>query len=459
MVKNSNTQRNFAEGSVLGHVIRMSVPMMVAQLVNVLYNVVDRVYISNIPATGSLALAGVGVSMPVITLITAFIGLLGQGGVPLCSMARGRGDRPAAESYLGHAFVLLLMVSVLLMGLIWGFIEPVLIIFGATADTMSYARDYLGVYMVGTPFAMLSLGLNGYINAQGFPRRGMGTVLLGAVSNIVLDPIFIFALDMGVAGAAWATVISQCISALWCLSFLSGKKAELRLRRGIFTLNAATIRAMLSLGVTNFFVQFTNALVQTVCNRQLIAWGSELHLSAFVIINSLRLVFMEIVLGFCHGMQPVLGYNYGAGEKRRVLECIRFSAIISMLLAVLLWALIILFPEPIIRIFTSDAELIELTRHCSQIYFCGVFLMSLQGVGQNTFMGLGKARKAVFFSLLRKAFIVAPLTLWLPGLGLGVDGVFWSEPISDLLGGGATFITMLFTVYIPIRRQCKEENQ
>ena len=231
MVKNTPAARNFAQGSVALHIVRMSLPMMAAQLVNILYNVVDRIYIGNIPDHGSLALAGVGVAMPVISVVTAFAALLGQGGVPLCSIARGRGDREEAESYLAHSFRLLLLASVALMALCLVFMDEVLRLFGATAETMDFAADYLGPYMVGTPFAMLSLGLNGYINSQGFPRRGMLTVLLGAVCNIALDPIFIFWLDMGVAGAAWATVISQLVSALWCLAFLCGSKAELRIRR------------------------------------------------------------------------------------------------------------------------------------------------------------------------------------------------------------------------------------
>ena len=436
---------------MVGHIVRMSLPMMAAQLVNILYNVVDRIYISNIPGTGSLALAGVGVAMPVISLVTAFAALLGQGGVPLCSIARGRGDREEAESYLGHSFLLLLAASVLLMASVWGFMGPILRLFGATAETFDFAADYLRPYMAGTPFAMLSLGLNGYINAQGFPRRGMLTVLLGAVSNILLDPLFIFVFDMGVAGAAWATVISQLLSALWCLGFLRSREAELRIRRGSLRLRAKTVRAMLALGITGFCMQFTNALVQTVCNRQLIAWGGELYISAFVIINSLRMVFMETVLGFSHGMQPVLGFNHGAGERKRELECIRYSAAISLALALLLWLAVLLFPETLIRIFTADEALTAVTLRCVRIYFCGFFFLAFQGVGQSTFLGLGMAKKAVFFSLLRKAILVVPLVLWLPGLGLGVDGVFWSEPISDVLGGAASFITMLLTVYFPTR--------
>ena len=459
MVKSGGARRSFAGGSVVGHIVRMSVPMMLAQLVNILYNVVDRIYISNIPGTGSFALAGVGVAMPVISLVTAFTGLLGQGGVPLCSMARGRGDNEEAQRCLGHAFVLLLGAAAILMAVVWGFMVPLLRLFGATAETGIYAESYLRVYMIGAPFAMLGLGLNGYINAQGFPRRGMMTVLLGALSNILLDPLFIFALDMGVAGAAWATVLSQLLSAVCCLSFLFGKKAELRLRPGGFVLRGSMVKAMLGLGITNFVMQFTNVLVQTACNRQLIAWGSELHLSAFVIINSLRLIFVEIVMGFCHGMQPVLGFNYGAGEKERVLRCIRYSAAISVTLGVLLCAAIWFFPRQIIGIFTSDPALMTVAQHSVQIYFCGFFFMSLQGIGQNTFLSLGQAKKAVFFALLRKAFLVVPLTLLLPGLGFGVDGVFWSEPISDTVSGCVAFATMLLTVYFPIRRQYKEELQ
>lgn len=448
---------DFSKGSIPRVITGMALPLMAAQLVNVLYNIVDRIYIGNIPGYGSLALAGLGVAAPVILAISAFTGLFGVGGVPLFSIARGRGDEDEAGRIMGTSFSLLMICAVVLMAAAWALLKPSMLLFGATEDILPFAVEYLAVYIVGTPFVMASIGMNGYINAQGFPKRGMLTVLMGAAANIVLDPLFIYTLNMGVRGAAWATVISQAISAVWCLSFLTGKKAELPLPRRFVAPTWKMTGRIAALGVTNFIVAFTNSLIQVLTNRQLGFYGGELHLSAIVIINSLRSVFIEVTHGFSAGMQPVLGYNYGAGEKARVLHCIRFTTLATVGISAVVWLLFELLPQFFLRLFTPDAELIALAVPAVRIYFCGISFMALQAIGQSTHVGLGEAKKSIFFSLLRKVFIVTPLVLLLPKTGLGAWGVYWSEPISDLLGGGACFITMMLTVYRPIRLELKKE--
>lgn len=451
--------RDFTQGSVPSVVMSMALPLMAAQLVNVLYNIVDRVFIGHIPDVGSLALTGVGLALPVITVISAFAGLFGQGGAPLCSIARGKGDEEEAASVMGNAFTMLLLASLVLMCVGWAVMRPALMLLGGSENTIDYGCDYLRIYLIGTPFVFLSLGMNVYINAQGFPGRGMLTVLLGAVANTVLDPLFIFGFGMGVKGAAWATVFAQLLSAVWCLSFLFGKKTPLELSLRTMRLRKKRVGRMLSLGVSNFIVGVTNSLVQAVANYQLGIFGGDLYVGALTVINSLRTVFIEMIRGFGAGLQPVIGYNYGAGRKDRVLSCIRFSFTASTVFAVAVWAVFELLPGSLVRLMTPDPVLIAAAVPAVRIYYCGLAFMSLQFVAQNTFQGLGRAKYAIIFSLLRKAVLVVPLTLLLPHLwGLGVNGVFWAEPISDIIGGSTAVITMYFTVYRPIQREWKKET-
>ncbi len=449
---------DFTQGPIPRVILNMAIPLIAAQLVNVLYNVVDRIYIGHIADIGDMALTGVGIALPVITVVSAFAGLFGQGGAPLCSIARGRGDREEAERIMGNSLSMILLSSVVLMAVAWAVRTPVLMALGATKNTIGYARDYLTVYLVGTPFALISLGMNPYINVQGFPRRGMMTVLLGAVANILLDPLFIFTFGMGVRGAAAATVLSQILSAVWCLGFLKGKKALLRLDRQTMKPVGRVIRRIVSMGVTNFVMMSTNSVVQAIANMQLVAFGGDLYVGAMTIINSLRTVMTEVLHGLGAGTQPVLGYNYGAGEKRRVLEGIRFNALAGIVFTALVWAAFELFAPFFVGIFTTQKELAETAVRAVRIYFCGITFMALQFGAQSVFQGLGRARSAITFSLLRKIVIVVPLMLILPSAGLGADGVFWSEPISDVLGGGIAFLTMLLTVYRPISRSLKEDG-
>lgn len=438
---------DFSTGSVRRHIIAQAVPLMLAQLVQLLYNIVDRIYIGHLPETGSMALTGLGITFPVIVLIAAFTSLFGQGGTPLFSIARGKKDTREAEAILGNVFALLLGASVILFVVCYTLRRPILFLFGASEASYVYADQYLQIYLLGTLFSMLTTGLNGFINAQGFPKFGMITTLLGAVINIVLDPLFIFTFNMGVRGAALATVISQGISALWVMRFLTGKKAILTLKRQHIRIDPARTRRICSLGTSGFVMQGTNCLVQIVCNNQLQAFGGDLYVGIMTVLNSVREILSLPMSGISNGGQPVMGYNYGAGRNDRVKECIRFTAVLGFVYTLVAWILVMLLPRQLMGIFASDAATIDHGVEAMFIYFFGFVFMTFQFVGQNTFLALGRSKQAIFFSLLRKAFIVVPLTLLLPHVGFGVNGVFLAEPISNAVGGLAAFITMWFTVY------------
>ncbi|OUN20678.1 MATE family efflux transporter [Flavonifractor sp. An82] len=429
----------------------MAVPMTVAQLINILYNVVDRMYLGRLP--GHLALTGLGLCLPIISIVMGFANLCGMGGAPLCSICRGRGEDEEAEQIMGNSFALLLLLGASLTVLCLIFRRPILYLFGASDVTFPYANDYLTIYILGTLFVMISLGMNPFINAQGFSRMGMITVAVGAAVNIVLDPIFIFLLGMGVRGAALATVISQACSAVWVLKFLTGRRALLKLRLSALRLRAGRVKRILSLGTSGFVMSMTNSLAQVLCNASLETYGGDLYVGVMTVINSIREIITMPVQGITNGCQPVLGYNYGAGQYERVRQGIRFTTVLTVGYSMAAWAVVMLLPGPLIRIFNDEADLIAAGIPAFRIYFATFFFMAFQFIGQSTFVGLGRSRSAVFFSLLRKAFIVAPLTLILPLVGFGADGVFLAEPISNVLGGLACILTMYFTVYRRLGRE------
>ncbi len=448
----ADRQNDFSRGSIPSNIMRLALPMTAAQLVNVLYSVVDRIYLGHLADGDSLALTGIGVAMPIISIIMGFANLCGTGGAPLCSISRGEGDDAEAERIMGNAFTLLIILgaAVTAFFLIWK--EPILYLFGASPDTFPYADDYMTIYLCGTLFVMISLGMNPFINAQGFGRVGMMTVMLGAAANIILDPVFIFLFHMGVKGAALATIISQGLSAVWVLAFLTGKKAILRLKLPCLRLELRRVKRIVALGLSGFFVNLTNSLVQVVCNATLQAYGGDTYVGVMTIINSLREVFIMPVHGLTNGSQPVQGYNYGARKYARVREAIRFSVGVTVVYSALFWAVAMAFPGLLIRVFNDSPDIIAIGVPALRIYF-GMFLfMSLQLAGQGVFTGLGRSKQAVFFSLLRKAIINAPLTVLLPLWGMGTTGVFVAEAVSQLVGGLACFITMYFTVYRPLGR-------
>lgn len=438
---------DFSQGRVWKRIVAQAVPLTLAQLVQLLYNIVDRIYIGHMPGAGSAALTGVGLTFPVVTLIAAFTALFSMGGTPLFSIARGAGEEGRARRIMGNVFSLLAITSLLLTAFCLLFRRPIMFLFGASEASYVYANAYLSIYLLGTPFAMLSTGMNGFINAQGFPRIGMLTTVIGAALNLVLDPLFIFVFDMGVSGAALATILSQAVSCLWVLRFLSGEKILLRLERRFMRIEAAIAKKIVSLGAAGFFMQGTNCLVQVVCNATLQTFGGDLYVGVMTVLNSVRSVLELPVYGLTSGAQPVMGFNYGAKLYPRVKQAIRFTALCGTCYNVLAWVLVLLFPEFLMRVFTTDPALIAAGPQALHVYFFGFFFMSFQFAGQTVFQALGFARYAVFFSLLRKAVIVVPLSLLLPRLGLGVTGVFLAEPISNALGGLACFITMYRTVY------------
>ena len=428
-------------------ILAQALPLTVAQLVQLLYNVVDRIYIGHMAGTDGLALTGVGLTFPVVTLIMAFTALFGVGGVPLFSMARGAGENDRAKRILGNSCALLLTSAVVLTVTGYVFCRPILFAFGASEASYVYAKAYMDIYLLGTVFSMLTTGLNGYINAQGFPKIGMYSTILGAVTNIILDPIFIFALDMGVAGAALATVISQGVSAAWVLRFLFSGKPPVSLTRSCIRADRRTTGRIVKLGTANFIMQGTNFLVQVACNTTLQQFGGDLFVGVMTVTNSVREIFMLPVSGIVSGAQPVISFNYGAKAYDRVRAGIRFNTWVGSVYTVIAWGLIVLLPEVFFGIFNDDAAMIAAGVPMLKIYFFGFVFMAFQLAGQTTFQALGDAKHAIFFSLLRKAFIVVPLTLLLPRLGLGVKGVFLAEPISNVIGGLACYGTMRLTVY------------
>ena len=416
-------ENNFARGSIPRHIINLAGPMIVAQLINVLYNVIDRIYIGRIPDVATLAMGGLGLCLPLISIIIAFANLFGMGGAPLCSIARGRGDIEEAEEIMGNSFMLLIIFGIVLtvIGLI--FKEDLLWLFGASEHTIGYANDYMTIYLLGTVFVLIGLGMNSFINSQGFAKIGMMTVLLGAIVNIILDPIFIFGLDLGVKGAAFATVISQFISALWTLRFLTGKKTILKIKKQYLSLKVKYVTKIISLGMAGFMMAITNSIVTIVCNATLQQYGGDLYIAIMTIINSIREV----------------------ASLPRVLQGIKFVTLTALSMMLIVWLAITVFPELFIKIFSHNQEIITHGVSALRLYFFGFFMMSFQMTGQAAAVGLGKSKQAVFFSIFRKVIIVAPLTVILP-IYIGIDGVFIAEAISNFIGGGACYITMWFTI-------------
>ena len=426
---------DFSQGKVSRNILRLGLPMMLAELVHVLYNIVDRMYIGHMPGSGTVALTGLGICFPLITLIGAFANLFSTGGATLATIARGENKDDEAERIMGTSFTMLLLVGAVLTVSMYLSAPAVLRLLGGDDTTLPAALGYC-------------LGMNPFINAQGFPRIGMMTVIIGAVLNIILDPVFIYACGMGVEGAALATVLSQTASAAWVLFFLRCRRAVLRLTR--LTVDAKHLKDIVKLGLTGFTFRVTNSLTQAIVNIMLKAWGgalSTLYVGAMSLINSVREIVSLPNNGIVGGGQSVMSYNYGAKEYRRVSESIRFIFLCSLSVNILMWAMLLFVPRPLFSLFTSDEQLIQKTIECGRIYFGAFPFMALQQTGQSTFVALNRPAHALIFSMLRKVVLVAPLTLLLPGLGLGVHGVFWAEFISQVVGASACFITMYLLIW------------
>ena len=446
----NTTQRargDFSKGSVWKTVVAQAVPVMLAQMVQILYNVVDRVFIGHMPLNGSIALTGVGLAFPITTLIMAFTSLFSVGGTPLFAIARGQKNEKRAETILNQVTFQLILSGIILFFICYFFRKPILYLFGASDLSYPYADAYLKIYLWGTVFTMFATGLNGFINAQGYPGIGMMTILLGAAMNIALDPIFIYTLDMGVSGAAAATIISQGVSALWVLKFFLGKKTMYRFSLRKMLPQFSLIKDIVTLGIAGFIMQATTCANQIICNSALMNYGGDIFVSVYVCMLSIRDVAALPMLSVTSGAQPVISYNYGARKYKRMKTAMKFSAATVLIYAAAIWLMILAFPAQILSVFSSDPTMLETGIPAVRIYFRMFVFMSFQTMGQMTFTALGCTKRAICFSLLRKVFIAIPLVLILPGLGYGVNGIFMAEPVSDVIGGLASFITMYLTLY------------
>ncbi len=454
-------QVDFSRGRISTNMLYTALPMLVAQILNLLYSIVDRIYLGQIPGEGTLALGGIGLVFPIISLITAFTNLYGSGGAPLCSMARGQRNLKQARTCMNTAFTLLVTTSVFIILIGELFAAPILRLFGASTQNLPFALSYMRIYLIGTPFAMISTGMNPYINAQGFSSVGMLTVVIGAVTNIILDPIFIFIFHLNTAGAALATIISQALSALFVITFLRSSKAELKLSLLSFAQMKSQMRLIgdiVSLGASSFVMQFTNSLVSISCNAVLSHFGGDLYISIMTIISSVRQIMDTPIMAVTEGTSPIISYNYGARRPAQIRAAIKLMTILTLIYTGVMWALIFLRPGFFIRIFSQDKMLVQAAIPCLHLYFFAFIFQAFQYCGQTVFKSLNKKKQAIFFSLFRKVIMVVPLTYALPYLfGMGAHGVFQAEPISNVIGGSACFITMLCTILPELNRMANKD--
>ena len=442
---NTQYEERLGTDRMLPLVLRMAFPAVAAQLVNLLYTLVDRIYIGHIPGIGTDALAGVGVTSSIIILISAFSSIVGGGGAPLAAIALGSGDRHRASKILGNGFVLLVAFAVVTSFIAYVFMESILGMIGASPHTLPYAVEYLSIYLLGTVFVEVSVGLNSFINCQGRPAIAMYSVLIGAILNIILDPLFIFTFGMGVKGAALATILSQLCSALWVLLFLTSKQASLRLEWRYMALDKKVVGATLALGLSPFIMASTESLVGFVLNSGLEVYG-DIYVSALAIMQAAMLCVSVPLTGFAQGFVPIVSYNYGHGYKERVKECFKIVLIVMFSFNFLLILLMIGFPDTVAMAFTGDQALIDTVRSMMPLFLAGMTIFGLQRACQNMFVALGQARVSIFIALLRKVILLIPLALLLPRWW-GVKGIFAAEALSD--GTAAICCTLIFCYYFP----------
>jgi len=424
---------------------KLSVPTVVAQLINMLYNIVDRIYIGHMPGDGSLALTGVGVCMPIIMLVSAFAALVSAGGAPRASIFMGQQDRQSAEKTLGNCFSLQIVVSLVLTVVLLLWNEELLLAFGASENTIGYATDYMGIYAIGTLFVQMTLGMNTFITAQGFTTISMISVLIGAVCNIALDPLFIFGFDMGVKGAALATILSQAVSCCWVILFLCGKRTQLRIRRENLRLRGKIILPCIALGAAAFIMQASESIISVCFNSSLLHYGGDIAVGTMTIMVSVMQFAMLPLQGIAQGAQPITSYNYGARNADRVKKTFRLLLTTCLTYSITLWAAVMLFPQVFVSIFTPDAALIEFAAPMLRIYLGGLFLFGIQIACQMTFTSLGKAVNSIIVAVVRKFVLLLPLIYLMPHLVSDpTKGVYMAEPVADILA--VTFTAILFAV-------------
>ena len=430
----------------------MAIPSVLAQLINVLYNIVDRIYIGHIKDIGSLALTGVGVTFPIIMVVSAFSAFAGQGGAPLASILLGAKDQEKAEKVLGSSTALLLVFSISLT-LIFQILKTLLLYaFGASDNVIGFAQDYIGLYLWGTIFVMLSLGLNTFIGGQGNAKTAMFSVLIGAVTNIILDPIFIFVMNMGVKGAALATVISQAFSAIWVVNFLISKKSSLKIKRENLKLDMKFVKKIGSLGCSPFIMQSTESLVLLTLNSGLQKYGGDLYVGSMsILISVLQLIFVP-VSGIAQGVQPIISYNFGAGNRERVVKTFKALLIVCLMATMFMGGIAVLFPNFYVKMFTESEELMKLTSKMMPIFTLGMCIFGIQQSIQVTFLAMGQAKFSIFIALLRKVILLVPLAIILPRF-LGVKGIYYAEPMADITSVVVASITFALN-FKSILKQC-----
>ncbi len=434
---------DLGRGRIPSLMFRLALPSVIAQTINMLYNMVDRMYIGRIEGVGAYALTGVGLTFPIITLISAFSSLFGTGGAPLASIKLGEGNRERASRILGVSAFMLLLTSAVLFAVFQLFMEPLLMAFGASENTLPYASEYLSIYLFGTVFVQLSLGLNPYISAQGRATTAMLSVVIGAALNIALDPLFIFAFGMGVRGAALATVLSQAASCAWVVLALASPKATIRLEKRFVCFDKRILLSTVALGVSPFTMVFTESAVQVVLNRGMMTYGGDLHVGTITIIASVVQLFSTPLHGYTNGVQPLLSFNYGAGHLDRVKKTFKYLLFSTLAITMSYCTLLELFPRVFIRLFAQDEALIELTVRGLRIYSLGLGIFGLQNAIQSMFVGLGQAKVSLFIAILRKVILLIPLALVLPAF-LGVDGVYIAEPVADITSASIATGLMLY---------------
>ena len=430
----------------------MAIPSVLAQLINVLYNIVDRIYIGHIKDIGSLALTGVGVTFPIIMVVSAFSAFAGQGGAPLASILLGAKDQEKAEKVLGSSTALLLVFSISLTLILQILKTPLLYAFGASDNVIGFAQDYIGLYLWGTIFVMLSLGLNTFISGQGNAKTAMFSVLIGAVTNIILDPIFIFVMNMGVKGAALATVISQAFSAIWVVNFLISKKSSLKIKRENLKLDMKFVKKIGSLGCSPFIMQSTESLVLLTLNSGLQKYGGDLYVGSMsILISVLQLIFVP-VSGIAQGVQPIISYNFGAGNRERVIKIFKALLIVCLVATMFMGGIAVLFPNFYVKMFTESEELMKLTSKMMPIFTLGMCIFGIQQSIQVTFLAMGQAKFSIFIALLRKVILLVPLAIILPRF-LGVKGIYYAEPMADITSVVVASITFALN-FKSILKQC-----
>lgn len=440
-----SNDRDFLGKEPLGKLLlRLAVPTVAAQLINMLYNIVDRIYIGHIPEVGALALTGVGVCMPLILIVSAFAALVGNGGAPRASISMGRGDKESAEKILGTCFAMQIVISVILTAvlLIWN--KDFLLAFGASENTVEYGTSYMNIYSIGTVFVQLTLGMNAFITAQGFAKTGMLSVLIGAVANIILDPIFIFGFHLGVRGAAMATILSQALSCIWVLAFLFGKKTTLRIRWKNVNLKPDMVLPTLALGSSVFVMQSSESIISICFNSSLLKYGGDVAVGAMTILTSVMQFAMLPLQGLGQGAQPIISYNYGARNKERVRRAFYLLLKASMAYAAVLWGAVMLFPKLFAGMFTSDTVLLEFTGTALRVYLAAMFIFGIQLACQMTFMSLGNAKASILVAVMRKFVLLIPLIYIVPAIlrDNQTMAVYLAEPIADILA--VCFTIVLF---------------